>query len=191
MLRTPVSLTPPRSLQVSEMPSPRIQAIPVPLVGGCRVGTRGRGHVRQGSSGVGGCVIFPAQCLAKGLPALQKSTQGRFNHVLGLWRGGCQLSALGKKGRRMPTLGGGPRTCLLPGPGSLSWSVCLSVPLLLILLFAETCRLRGGVVGSPKCPGGRPWQGLGLPVKMKFLSMSSSCLLHTGGLRQTPPPPSP
>ncbi|XP_057392420.1 flotillin-2 isoform X1 [Balaenoptera acutorostrata] len=41
----------------------------------------------------------------------------------------------------------------------------------------ETCRLRGrertaGVVGSPRCPGARPWQGLGLPVKMQFLVSS-------------------
>ena len=34
------------------MLSPRNQALPVPWVGGCRVGARGQGHVRQGSSGL-------------------------------------------------------------------------------------------------------------------------------------------
>lgn len=46
---------------------------------------------------------------------------------------------------------------------------------------------------SPECAGERPWQSLGLPVKVKFLSMSSSCFLPAGGLSRPhplPPPPS-
>uniref|UniRef100_A0A8C6DC21 Flotillin n=1 Tax=Moschus moschiferus TaxID=68415 RepID=A0A8C6DC21_MOSMO len=159
------------------MPSPRIQASPDPWVGGCRVGTRGQGHVRPGALGSGVRAALYSQpgdwvrgFLLSGGPhragsAISKAPGAG---VVGLvpWgrkTGGCPPLVMDHRPVSCPLLAVFP-----------SLSVCTPIAHSPICrdLQAEGPRVdwRGWWGKSPKCPGERPWQSLGLPVNVKIMT---------------------
>lgn len=144
------------SLQVSEMPSPRIQAFSFPGEGSEGVGTEGETMSGPGAlgSGVGSCAIVPARCLDEGLPTvalLSASQDSEVQPCYGPLVRGCWLRTSGRKGRRMPALG----IPLELSPAlSRSSLVGLCVSLLLILLSALFAPQPAGLLPVGACKGG-------------------------------------
>lgn len=128
MLRAPVSLTQPHSLQVLEMPSPRIHDLSCSLGRGLEVwGPEGEAMGGRLWAPESETVTFPARCLGEGLPALGHLSTSQAGEIQQCCRPLVRrllAFSLGKEGQEGAHPGWHPLDLSPACLGALFWSFC-------------------------------------------------------------------